>query len=42
MNSLNILRELYELIRKKLPKIEDDIKKTAEEALDIIGRDKPI
>lgn len=43
MNSLNILRELGDLISKEdLPNILDDIKRAAEEALDIMQKDKII
>jgi hypothetical protein len=42
MNSQNILRELYGLIQKNLPKIDEDIKKVAEEFLQIIGKDNII
>lgn len=42
MNSMNILRELFDLLSKTLPKIEEDVKRVAQEALKIIGDDKVI
>jgi hypothetical protein len=42
MNSHNILVELQNLLNKDLPNIRDDIQKSAEEALEILTKDKII